>query len=55
MDYTEIKDLSIRITDMLVETGFVPDCTDTYYTTEYDVQDMIADILCEHFNIPEES
>jgi len=46
-----IKDLSIRITDKLVEQGIILDCTDTDDNTEFDVQDTIREVLSEEFNI----
>jgi len=37
----DITDLSIAITDRLVELGVIPDCIDTLDMTEFDVQDEI--------------
>ena len=54
MDYDTIRDIAIRITDMLVDAGYVPDCTDTNDATEFEVQDSITEILAEHFNVQEE-
>jgi hypothetical protein len=42
-----INDLSIRITNRLIEMGYVPDCTDTNNEDEFDVQDAIREILVE--------
>jgi hypothetical protein len=39
----DIKDVSLRITDKLVEMGFVPNCIDTNDETEFEVQDMIRE------------
>ena len=39
------QDLAIIITNRLIEMGFVPDCTDTDDESEFEVQDMIADII----------
>ncbi len=47
----DVRDLSIRIVDKLVENGIVPNCTDTDDDTEFWVQDMITDLLCRKFNI----
>jgi hypothetical protein len=47
----DVRDLSIRIVDKLVENEIVPNCTDTDDDTEFLVQDMITDLLCEKFNI----
>jgi hypothetical protein len=41
----EIKDVSVRITNRLVEMGYVPDCTDTDNDDEFDVQDMIRELI----------
>lgn len=47
----EIKDLSIMITNELVKQGIIKDCTNTDDETEFDVQDIIREILCEKFSI----
>ncbi len=39
------QEIGITITNKLIEMGFVPDCTDTDDETEFDVQDMIADVI----------
>lgn len=44
-DETFIRDLSIKITNKLIELGFVPDCTDTNDESEFEVQDAIYEIL----------
>lgn len=54
-DLDEIRDLSIEIVDKLVESGFVKDCIDTDDETEFEIQDLIVDILCKKFNIQCES
>lgn len=46
----DIRDIAIRITNELIEMGYVPDCTDTDKEDEFDVQDTIVDILNEHLN-----
>jgi hypothetical protein len=38
-------DLAILILEKLVEEGFVPDCTDTDDETEWEVQDIIEEVL----------
>ena len=43
----DIRDTAIRITNKLIELGFVPDCTDTEDESEFDVQDEIIEILSE--------
>lgn len=46
-EYTEdqIRDIAIRITDKLVELGYVPNCIDSNDETEFEVQDEIIEIL----------
>lgn len=46
-EYTEdqIRDIAIRITDKLVELGYVPNCIDSNDETEFEVQDEIIKIL----------
>lgn len=41
------RDLSIWITDALVELGYVKDCTDTNDEEEFEVQDMIVEAIGE--------
>lgn len=50
--YTEddIRDIAIRITDRLVELGFVPNCIDSDDETEFEVQDEINEILNQSLN-----
>jgi hypothetical protein len=43
----EVKDVSIRITNKLIEMGYVPDCTDTDNDDEFDVQDMIREVISQ--------
>lgn len=38
-----IRDLAIRITDRLVDEGFIMICVDTDDTAEFDVQDIIVE------------
>lgn len=50
--YTEddIRDIAIRITDKLVELGFVPNCIDSDDETEFEVQDEINEMLNQFLN-----
>jgi hypothetical protein len=48
LDRDEIQDIAITITNLLIELGYVPDCTDTDDESEFEVQDMIADVLKEN-------
>lgn len=43
----DIRDIAIRITNKLIEMGYVPDCTDTDDESEFEVQDSIVDIITE--------
>ena len=45
MTQDDIRDIAIRITDKLVEMGYVPNCIDTDDEHEFDVQDEIVKIL----------
>ena len=54
MDRQTIVDLSIRCVDKMVEEQIIKDCTDTDDTTEFDVQDIITDVLCNYFKIGDE-
>ena len=50
MNAQDIKDdnateLAVRITNALVDAGFVADCTDTDDESEFQVQDIIKAIL----------
>ena len=51
MTSDDVKDLAIRILDRLVLNGYIPDCTDTDDETEFEVQDLIADVLAKKFNV----
>lgn len=46
-----IRDISIQITNKLIELGYVPDCTGTEFENEFEVQDIIVEVL--ELNIPE--
>lgn len=52
--YDDTRDLSIRILDKLVESGYVKDCTDTNNETEFEVQDIIHEEINETLGIEEE-
>lgn len=41
----DIKEISIEITNKLIEMGYVKDCTDTDDEDEFEVQDMIREVL----------
>jgi len=47
----DIRDLAIQIVDKLVEENLIKDCIDTDDETEFEVQDIIVEKLCEKFNI----
>lgn len=42
----DIRNIAIRIVDKLVLHEYIPDCIDT----EFDVQDLIVDILTKSIN-----
>jgi hypothetical protein len=46
----DIRDIAIRIVDKLVLNKYIPDCIDTDDWTEFDVQDLVVDILTESLN-----
>ena len=43
----DVRDIAIKITNKLIEMGYVPDCTDTDNENEFDVQDAIVDIISQ--------
>jgi hypothetical protein len=43
----DIRDIAIKITDELVEKGYVTDCIDTDLEDEFEVQDIIVDIISQ--------
>jgi len=45
LDQDDRMELAIAITNELIEMGFVPDCTDTDDECEFEVQDMITEII----------
>ena len=54
MNRQTIVDLSIRCVDKMVQEKLIKDCTDTDDTKEFDVQDIITDVLCDYFKIGDE-
>jgi hypothetical protein len=46
----EIRDIAIRITDRLVELGFVPNCIDSEDESEFEVQDIISEEITKSIN-----
>ena len=53
-DRQTIVDLSIKCVDKMVQEELIKDCTDTDDTKEFDVQDIITDVLCDYFKIGDE-
>ncbi len=56
----DVRDIAIRITDKLVELGYVKDCTNTDLYDEFEVQDTIVEIINQtlcyaHSNYPQAS
>ena len=47
----EIRDIAIRITDKLVELGFVPNCIDSDDESEFEVQDVITEEITKSINL----
>ena len=45
----DIRDIAIKIADVLVDNGLIPDCTDTDDETEFDFQDQFFEIITESF------
>jgi len=54
MDRQIIVDLAIKCVDTMVKEEIIKDCIDTDDNTEFDVQDIITDVLCDYFKIEEE-
>lgn len=46
----DIRDIAIRIVDKLVLHEYIPDCIDTDDWTEFDVQDLVVEILTQSIN-----
>ncbi len=47
----DIKDISIIMVNRMIDEGIIEDCTDTDNYIEFDIQDIIVDVLCEKLNI----
>jgi hypothetical protein len=45
LDRDDRIEIAIAITNKLIEMGFIPDCTDTDDESEFDVQDMITEVI----------
>jgi hypothetical protein len=45
LDRDERQEIGITITNKLIELGYVPDCTDTDNQSEFEVQDMVAEVI----------
>lgn len=54
MTNDQARDLAIRLTDLLVQAGIVPDCIDTDNGDEFDVQDLLHAEIARTFNVPTE-
>ena len=46
----QIRDIAIRITDKLVELGFVPNCIDSDDESEFEVQDIVNEEITKFIN-----
>ena len=44
----DIRDIAIRIVDELVNQNYIPNCIDTDDETEFEIQDLIVDILTQN-------
>ena len=47
----DLRDIAIQVVDILIDKGFVPDCTDTDDMTEFEVQDIIVEGLKERLPV----
>jgi hypothetical protein len=47
LDKDERQEIGITITNKLIELGYVLDCTDTDNQSEFEVQDMVAEVIKE--------
>lgn len=50
-----IADISLAITDRMVSTGLLPDCSNSDSMDEFDTQDIIRDVIEKHFGLPSSS
>lgn len=46
----QIRDIAIRVTDKLVELGFIPNCIDSEDESEFEVQDIISEEITKSIN-----
>ena len=47
----DLRDIAIQVVDILIDKGYVPDCTDTDDMTEFEVQDIIVEGLMERLPV----
>ena len=47
----DIRDFSLTVVDTMVNQQLIKDCTDTDDDTEFSIQDIITEELCNKFNI----
>jgi len=47
-DFDQLRDIAIQMVNNLVEQGYIPNCTDTDDSTEFDVQDLLLEILIDN-------
>ena len=52
--FDDVRDMSVKIVNKLVEEGLIKDCTDTNDETEFKAQDAITAILCAESGIENE-
>lgn len=50
-----IADISLAITDRMVNAGLLPDCSNSDSMDEFDTQDIIRDVIEKHFGLPSSS
>lgn len=50
----DIKDISVAIVERMVLDGLIKDCIDTDDPDEFDVQDIVVDVLCDKLGIENE-
>lgn len=47
-DFDQLRDLALRMTDALVEQGYIEDCIDTDNHVEFDVEDLLIQTLIDN-------
>jgi len=47
----DVRDISLKIVDILVAEKYVKNCMDTDDDTEFAIQDIITDVLCRRLKI----